>query len=139
VVARSVAHLPRLAEAVGARVLRLPVSTREPDFVQTYARLSRRQHPYLMGYPWQHEEELRYRLPEGWHVTGLPDARDGKSPFGQFRLEVRSETQAREVVVRAHIDISRHLVAPADYPAFRSFLGTLDGALRQTLVLEREQ
>jgi cellulose synthase operon protein C len=149
VVARSVAHLPRLAEPVGDRVLRLPVTTREADFVQTYARLSRRKHSYLMGYPWQHDEELRFRLPEGWHVASLPDPREARSQFGRFRLEIRAPApgqgggregrEVREVVVRSQIEVTQHLVPPGDYPAFRAFLGTLDGALRQTLVLERER
>ena len=70
VVARSVVEVPRLAEPLGADRLRLAVSAREGDFVRTYARLSSRRHEYLMGYPWQHEEELRFRLPDGWHVAG---------------------------------------------------------------------
>ena len=73
--------------------LRLPVSAREADFVRTYARLSRGGTSYLLAYPWQHEEELRFRLPEGWQVAGLPDAPAAESPFGRFRQEIAVRTR----------------------------------------------
>jgi hypothetical protein len=138
VVARSLVEVPRLAEPLGANRLRLAISAREGDFVRTYARLSSRRLEYLMGYPWQHQEELRFRLPEGWHVAGLPDSRQQQTPFGRFRLEVSEVDQGREVVIRSTIDISKHRVPPGEYAAFRSFLGALDAALRQSLLLERE-
>jgi transglutaminase-like putative cysteine protease/tetratricopeptide (TPR) repeat protein len=138
VVATSVVDVPRLAEPMGPNRLRLAISAREGDFVRTYARLSSRRQEYLMGYPWQHREELRFRLPEGWHVAGLPDGREQQSPFGRFRLEVSELPEGREVLVRSSIDVSRHRVPPGEYAAFRAFLGSLDAALRQSLLLEHE-
>ena len=139
VVARSVAQVPRLAEPVGSGSLRLPVSAREGDFVRTYARLSQRRHDYLLAYPWLQEEELRFQLPDGWHVAGMPPKREGRSPFGQFEFEVTSAEGSREVVVRSRIEVSRTRITPAEYPEFRGFLGTLDGTLRGSVVLEKDE
>ena len=51
---------------------------RDADFVRTYARLSARRQELVLGYPWQHDEELTYRLPSGWRLaTGAPPARAG--------------------------------------------------------------
>ena len=74
VVARSVALVPKLADPAGAGRLKLPVSAREEDFVRSYARLSQRRHELVLAYPWQQEQELSFRVPEGWQVEGLPAA-----------------------------------------------------------------
>jgi cellulose synthase operon protein C len=139
VVARSVADVPRLAEPVGDRSLRLPVSARESDMVRTYARLSQRRYDYLISYPWQQEEELRFRLPDGWHVAGLPPSREERSPFGQFHFEVSAPEGSREVVVRSRLEVSRTRIKPGEYLAFRGFLGALDGTLRASVVLEKDE
>ena len=68
--------VPRLARAAGGGGLDLPVTGRDADFVRTYARLSARRQELVLGYPWQHDEELSYRLPAGWGLTaGAPPAR----------------------------------------------------------------
>jgi hypothetical protein len=68
----------------------------------------------------------------------MPDSRQQQSPFGRFRLEVSEAEQGREVVIRSSIDVSRHRIPPGEYAAFRAFLGALDAALRQSLLLEKE-
>jgi hypothetical protein len=43
------------------------------------------------------------------------------------------------VVVKSLLDVTRHRIAPGDYPAFRAFLGTVDGVLRQSIVLRKDE
>jgi tetratricopeptide (TPR) repeat protein len=139
VVARSVAQVPVLGEEAGADALRLPVAAREPDFVRSYGRLSARRQDYLLGYPFHHEEQLSFVLPPGWQVATLPAGRHLESRFGTFSLEVtQTEAQGhREIHVASRTEITQYRVGPADYPAFRAFLGQLDAALRQSIVVRK--
>ena len=106
VTVRASVNVPRLARAAGAGALELPVTGRDADFVRTYARLSARGQDLVLAYPWQHDEELSYRLPSGWRLAmgAPPPARVVDSPFGSFRLEVAAErgVRARAVVVERH-------------------------------------
>ena len=95
---------------------------RDADFVRTYARLSARRQELVLGYPWQHDEELSYRLPSGWRLAaGAPPARrviDG--PFGRFSLEV--ELDGSVLRVRSSLNVIRARISADDYPKFRAFL-----------------
>jgi hypothetical protein len=110
------------------------VTVREADFARTYARLSARRLELVIAYPWQHDEELRYRIPDGWHLLGGPVTRELAGPFGRFRLEVGVE---RDGTVRVHsfLDVTQFRIAPEDYARFRAFLGEIDGALAERLVI----
>jgi len=77
----AVAEVPRFGQSAGggeaaARALSLPVTVREADFARTYARLSARRQELVIAYPWQHDEELSYRIPDGWHLEGGPIKRE---------------------------------------------------------------
>jgi cellulose synthase operon protein C len=139
VTVRSVARVPRLAEEAGAGLWHLPVAAREPEFVRSYARLSQRRHELLVAFPWQHEEVLTYRVPQGWQVAALPDARGEHTSFGSFRVEVSADDDGRQVRVQSKIDVIKHRFAPAEYPSFRAFLRALDAALGQKIVLRRDE
>jgi hypothetical protein len=138
VVVRSRVRVPRLAEPRAGGALSLPVSARDVELVRSYARLSRRRHELQLAYPWQHEEELVFRLPDGWRLERQPAARHQDSPFGRFDLEVSVDHDGSEVRVRSLLEVVRDRVSPADYQAFRKFLGAVDGALGERLVLIRE-
>ena len=109
--------------------LELPVTGRDADFVRTYARLSARRQELVLGYPWQHDEELTYRLPAGWRLAaGAPPARrviDG--PFGRFSLDV--EIDGSVLRVRSSLNVTRARINADDYPKFRAFLLEVDAAL----------
>jgi cellulose synthase operon protein C len=133
VTVRSSVTVPRLARASGAGALELPVTGRDADFVRTYARLSARGQDLVLAYPWQHDEDLSYRLPAGWRLaTGAtPPARAVDSPFGRFRLEVAAEHGV--VRVRSSLNVTRARIVPADYARFRAFLLEVDAALNTPL------
>ena len=133
VTVRASVTVPRLGRASGAGALELPATGRDADFVRTYARLSARGQDLVLAYPWQHDEDLSYRLPPGWRLaTGAAQpARVVDSPFGSFRLEVAAE---RGVVrVRSSLNVTRARIVPADYARFRAFLLEVDAALNTPL------
>jgi hypothetical protein len=142
VTVRAAVSVPRFAQATPAqtssgRTLELPVSGRDPDFARTYARLSARRLDLVLAYPWQHDEELTYRLPAGWHLLsgglGADAAREIESAFGRFHLDVTTDGDV--VRVRSFLDVARARIAPDEYPRFRAFLGEIDAALSARLVV----
>ena len=142
VTVEAVASVPRLGQA-GARAvdgapteIELAVTVRDADFSRTYARLSERKEDLIIAYPWQHDEELVFRLPPGWEIASLPPSRSAESPFGKFQLEILAERPG-EVRVRSLLDVTRHRIAPADYPQFRAFLGEIDAALAGRIAIRK--
>jgi hypothetical protein len=133
VVVHASASVPRLGAAVGGG-LSLPLAVREADFARTYARLSTRKQDLVLAYPWQHDEELVYKLPAGWSLLAAPDKREVASPFGRLTVEVTSEPGG---VVRVHtfLDVARFRIPPGEYAAFRAFLGDIDSALAERVVV----
>src|SRR6185369_7461084 len=95
-------------EGAGGRLM-LPVTAREPDFVRSYARLSSRRHELALAYPWQHAEELLFRLPAGYAVERLPAARALDTPFGRFRLDAEV-VEGHQVRIRSELDVRRHTI-----------------------------
>jgi hypothetical protein len=91
----------------------------------------------LLGYPFAHDEDLTFVLPPGWQVAAVPADRTLASPFGKFVLEVRARAGERQVRVSSRTEISRYRIPPAEYGAFRAFLGQLDAALRQSIVVRK--
>ncbi len=106
---------------------------RDSELVRSYARLSARRHELVLAYPWQHEEELTFRLPKGWQVASAPETQSLEGPFGRFRLEVVAE--AGVVRVRSALEVARVRVTPADYPRFRAFLAEVDAAIAQRVLV----
>jgi tetratricopeptide (TPR) repeat protein len=138
VVLHAQVQVPRIAEARADGKLQLPVSARETEFVRSYARLSRRRHELQLAFPWLHEEELVFHLPDGWRVVRQPGARQEKSAFGRFELRIEPADGGRSLRIRSVIEVDRHRIAPGDYGAFRKFLGAIDGALAEKIVVAKE-
>src|SRR5580692_2300737 len=137
VTVRASVNVPRFGQPSSRKSLELPVSGRDPDFVRTYARLSARRQDLVLAYPWQHDEELTYRLPAGWRILngglGGDAAREVQSAFGRFHLEVSADGDV--VRVRSFLDVARARIAPDEYARFRSFLGEIDAAIEARLVV----
>jgi hypothetical protein len=131
VVVRSVATVPRLGEPAAAadatKGLTLPLAVREADFSRTYARLGARKQDLVIAYPWQHDEEIVYRLPTGWKLRAGGTRRQIAGPFGRLTVDVTSEAGGL-VKVHTFLDVTRFRIPPAEYGAFRAFLGDIDSA-----------
>jgi tetratricopeptide (TPR) repeat protein len=135
VVVRSVANVPRLGAAAGADAksgLSLPVAVREADFARTYARLSTRKQDLVIAYPWQHDEEIVYKLPSGWSLRGGETRKEVSSPFGHLTVEITT-TPGGVVRVHTFLDVTRFRIPPAEYAAFRAFLGDIDSAFAERI------
>jgi hypothetical protein len=138
------ATIPGLAEQTADKALRLTLGTHEVDLARTYARLSQRKSPLVLGYPWQHDEQIVYQFPPRFEVTHLPASRRIDSPFGHFDLQVRQHgatakdvekdaTESTTVVVTGDLDVERDRVSAAEYPAFRRFLAEVDSAMAERI------
>jgi transglutaminase-like putative cysteine protease len=137
VLVKAAVSVPRFGQTTSRGTIELPVSGRDADFVRTYTRLSTRQQDLVLGYPWQHDEELTYRLPAGWHLlsggAAGPSAREIQSAFGRFHLDVSADGDT--VRVRSFLDVARARIAPDQYPRFRAFLGEIDAAIEERLLV----
>jgi transglutaminase-like putative cysteine protease/tetratricopeptide (TPR) repeat protein len=135
VTVRAQIAVPRFGRLTAGGALQLPVTGRDGDYVRTYARLSARRQDLVLAYPWQHEEELVYKLPPGWRLAqGTPPPRTIESPFGRFAFTI--DLEGTLVRVKSALDVTRARIAADDYLRFRSFLGEIDAALAQPLVIE---
>ncbi|MDZ4694067.1 MAG: DUF3857 domain-containing protein [Deltaproteobacteria bacterium] len=115
--------------------LEVPVVARSAHYVRSYARGAARDHELVLAYPWQHDEALEYHLPEGWEVSRLPLPRSVKTDFGTFDLKVSSFPEKRLVRVETHLEVSQHRYQKDVYPAFRTFLSTIDQLLSDAVVI----
>jgi hypothetical protein len=107
---------------------------READFARTYARLSTRKQDLVLAYPWQHDEEIVYRLPAGWSLRTGATKKEIGGPFGRLTVDITAEAGG---VVRVHtfLDVTRSRIPPREYPAFRAFLGDIDSAFAERIAV----
>lgn len=119
----------------GTRMTLPPGSGPEASLVQAYGRLTRREQPLELGYPWRSVQRSRLIPPGGWRFARAPDETRVVSPFGGFERRVALE--GRVLVVTQEVRLERARVSPAEYPAFRRFLERLDRLLGERVVLDR--
>jgi cellulose synthase operon protein C len=115
--------------------LEVPVVARDAHYLRSYARSAARDHELVLAYPWQHDETLEYHFPDGWEISRLPLPRAVKTDFGVFELKVVSDPEKRLVRVETHLEVSQHRYPKDVYPAFRSFLSSIDQILSDVVVL----
>jgi tetratricopeptide (TPR) repeat protein len=115
---------------------------REPDLLTSYARLSQRRHDLVLGFPFRNVERVTVRLPQGLRVRHTPEGKEVRSPFGRFELRVSrggsgpgSGHDGEEITVSAELQVDRHRITKADYPAFRRFCAEVDSLVAQELVV----
>ena len=132
VVVRSVANVSRLGVPAADAGVTLPIAVREADFARTYARLSTRKQDLVLAYPWQHDEEIVYRLPAGWELRAGAAKRQLESPYGRLTVEIAAEPGG---VVRVHtfLDVTRFRIPPGEFADFRAFLGDIDAAFAERI------
>jgi len=133
VAVHAVAEVPRFGLASAGGVT-LPLTVREADFSRTYARLSTRRQDLVIAYPWQHAEEIVYHLPQGWVLRAPPAPRALTGPFGRVSLAVTLEAGGI-VRVRSFLDVTRARITPAEYGAFRAFLGDIDAVFGERVAV----
>jgi transglutaminase-like putative cysteine protease/tetratricopeptide (TPR) repeat protein len=136
VVVHAVVKVPRMGDLQTPGELHLPTSSREADFTRTYARLGERHWPLVLGFPWQHDEQVSYHLPVGARIVRLPATRNVQSSFGTFTLAVEPSADGLGVTCRSVLHVQKNRIEPDDYAAFRSFLRDIDAALADAVVVD---
>jgi Flp pilus assembly protein TadD len=124
---RMSATAPAFASQVAGGLRFSPFGQRQ-SFVESYAQLSRRVLPARLPLPQKTVIEAEVQLPAGWSAT-LPEGAKESGPQGSF--EVAYARQEGKVSARLELTLNGGMLQPADYAAFRAFLGRLDAALQR--------
>jgi hypothetical protein len=117
--------VPRYAEQ-DAGGLRFTPFGGASGYVESYASLSARRHPLVLGQPMVNRFEYRYALPAGWAVAELPEDAAGEVPEASFEVRYRREGGA--LVVSGQVVFRAGRVEPDRYPAFRALAARIDAA-----------
>jgi hypothetical protein len=124
--------VPRYAQRDGSGLRFTPFGAAN-GYAETYGSLTARRFDLALGDPMENRFTYRYQLPAGWTVAEAPEPVRAETPFGAF--EVRYREDGGMLVADGHVTFRTGRVAAKDYPAFRSFLATIDRAFgRRVLV-----
>jgi tetratricopeptide (TPR) repeat protein len=117
--------VPRHAQEDG-NGLRFTAFGAGAGYLESYASLSERRHPLVLGEPMETRFEYRYTLPPGWTAVELPEDAAGEVPEAAF--EVRHRLEGATLVVSGSVAVRAAQVAPERYPAFRELAARIDRA-----------
>jgi tetratricopeptide (TPR) repeat protein len=130
---RYVAEVPQLAVA-DADGLRMRATVLD-ELTRLLARTQTRRYPLDLQGTSSYVEDRRIRIPAGMRVLQLPEGGTAESPFGRLVLTVEERPGGREIVAHTELAITRDLIAPGDYDAFRQWIERADRILRQRIAL----
>jgi hypothetical protein len=88
----------------------------------------------VLGPPRGERQLVRYRLPAGWQLAGLPTDVQLTAPFGSYSLRWRHEGD--QVVVARELALATPRVPAADYAAFREFVLAVKAADERFVLLQ---
>jgi len=108
----------------------LPLGARE-HLVRAWAPLSSRRTDLRIQTLSTNENETVVRLPAGAKILAGPQAAEGTSPFGRYKVE--TETNGNVVRVKTTVALSKPRIPASEYAAFRAFCEKADRDLGQTL------
>ncbi len=126
-------QVPGYAERLGGGRLGLRPFGANASWVEGYAPISSRRLPLVLKHAFENHFDYRYTLPAGYEVERLPEAKRIESPFGTAALTF--ERDGAKLVAKGSIALTSPRVEPADYPAFRAFLGKVDHLFGAKIVL----
>jgi tetratricopeptide (TPR) repeat protein len=115
------------AHKAGAGLSFAPFGQRQ-SFVETYAQLSKRVLPQQLPVPQRTVIETEVELPRGWGAT-VPESAQEDGAEGAYSVTYRKD--GAKVIARLELTLRGGTLQPAQYPAFREFLGRLDASLRR--------
>ncbi|HKQ69713.1 MAG TPA: DUF3857 domain-containing protein, partial [Polyangiaceae bacterium] len=101
--------------------------------VPAFAALSTRKQDIRLHVRSTLEDEVVIHLPANLKVKGPPDNLHQETPFGTF--SINAEVSPGKVTVKSKVSFDKTRIAPAEYPAFRSFCEAADRAFAQRLVV----
>jgi hypothetical protein len=110
-----------------------PVTAPHSEFA--FAAREKREYPIELASD-RFVETVTVKLPEGFDVDELPDPGKLDGDFGHY--ESTCAVAGRTLTCKRTMQIKAQLVAPAQYPALRDFLGHVAGADAVPVVLVRK-
>jgi len=117
--------------------IEVPALVSPTKYQKIFSPFRERRFDLLLAPPWSVEWTVQVAAPEGFQLDKLPGAYKAESAFGLARISF--ERKGEEILVRAVFRLNQNRIKAADYPAFRSFLGEVDGVLgtRLTFIGDR--
>lgn len=112
----------------------LPSSWMERNYSSTLATRNSRTQDLLLEAPWTTTEEIHVELPEGAHLTGVPQSQTISSEFGS--AEIRYDAVGDHITVLSKVKFSATRIPAAQYAAFREFAAGVEMAFRRNLEVE---
>ncbi len=130
-------RLERLGQVEGNRMT-VPMKFIQFGFLPFFARLSaleKREHDLVLMNPFSLTVRAVVKVPEGWRIASLPDARDLRTPFARFTVTAKEE--GGSVAFERTLSVTANRVPRDEYPAFRDMVAKANNALTEKIVLER--
>jgi hypothetical protein len=112
----------------GTQMFKLPLMTHVlqdwliPDFFYPTS-LKERKYGMRMRATRLVKYEDRIKLPRGWEVTHMPEAKSIESPIADMSFEI--EQEGRELVYRFEFCLKKSQVSPEDYPKFKEAIDAM--------------
>ncbi len=125
-------ELPRFAVRQG-QALQIDPFGEGRGYAERYAPLSKRRFDLLLDYPFTSRTQMQITVPAGYEALDLPKDTELETPHGRLSLSWRRDGD--RVVVESTVVLSQSRIPPGEYASFRTFLGRIDQALDQKLVL----
>ncbi len=111
-------------------------SGRPIRMLDNFAPQATRNQDLVLGVPYKISYQLTYKLSDNIKPT-LPQTRTDKGSFGSY--ELRTSRKGNVVTVDISYSLATDRVSTQNYTAFRTWLGELDNALNQPILLEFSQ
>ncbi|MBI3670774.1 MAG: DUF3857 and transglutaminase domain-containing protein [Acidobacteria bacterium] len=128
-------RMPNWANSVGRRLL-FPVALFAGSKQRRFEHANRI-YPVYFDFPFQTSDEVTLKLPTGFQVGSLPDARNRQTPFGQYEMSCQAQAGMLRLVRRLS---SEGLLIPLQYYAgLRGFYETVRSGDDEQVVLQYAQ
>lgn len=128
------AIVPRLYDPAAPRIS-LDTAVQQSGLVEIYGKKAARRWPLVLRKNAKTVSTQTYLLPPGYRFANLPLVKEYRSPFGNFKLDVR--TEGNRVTVVQDLELRAQRIAPADYPAFREFCRNVDEWETEPILVEK--
>jgi tetratricopeptide (TPR) repeat protein len=107
--------------------IEVPALVSPTKYQKIFSPFQERRFDLLLAPPWSVEWTVQVAVPGGFQLVKLPAADTVESAFGLARISF--ERKGEEIAVRASFRLNQNRIKATDYPAFRRFLGEVDGVL----------
>ncbi len=129
---RVILGVPTLPAPLSSSTLRLGY----PLGLDEYSRLGERTQDLVLPYGFRIARSITVRYPAGWKLVNPGESFSKTYPFGT--LNVRCDYRDGEMVVEFSVEVPGHVIAAADFAAFREMAALAARWIRPELVWEVE-